>query len=121
MSMMKITGNKVSITEAMEQHVHKKFNKTMEGLLGKLTSASVHFSKNNNSTDGFKVSADLHVKGTHFYAEEFGNSGDDFYGMVDELSKNIERQVNKRRIKFESDKKKGESLKRMDFSEEIDI
>lgn len=114
MTKIKVTGNKVSITEAMETHIDKKFSKVLESLLGQVTSMTVHFSKNNNSTDAFKVNAELKLKGATLYAEEFGNSGEEFYGMIDELASNIERQVNKRKTRYEADKKKGDSLKRME-------
>lgn len=113
MTMIKITGNKVSITEAMQSHAVKKFDKIMEALIGQLTSINIHFSKNGNSTESFKATADVRVKGSTIFAEVNGDSGDEFYGMITELAENIERQVNKRKIKFETEKKKGNSLKRM--------
>lgn len=118
MTNLKITGNKVGITGAMEEHVNKKFGKIMENSADQITSVEVHFSKNNNSTGAFKVSADVRVKGATYHAEEFGDTGEEFYSLVDLVSQHIERQLEKRKIKFEAEKRKS-SLKR-DFSLEED-
>lgn len=111
MTNLKITGNKVGITSAMEEHVNKKFAKIMENSEGQITSINVHFSKNNNSTDAFKVSAEVRVKGATYHAEETGDTGDEFYVLVDAVSQHIERQLNKRKDRFESEKRKA-SIKR---------
>ena len=106
MTNLKITGNKVGITSAMEEHVNKKFGKIMDNSAGQITSIDVHFSKNNNSTGAYKVSAEVRVKGATYHGEEFGDTGEEFYGLVDQVVQQIERQLNKRKIKFEAEKRK---------------
>ena len=121
MTNLKITGNKVSITAAMEEHVNKKFEKIMDNLSNEATSLHIHFSKNNNATDAFKVSADLKIKGNEIFAEEFGDSGDAFYGMIDELAHNIIRQVEKKKFKSQANRKKSAEIKRTPFEEEPEL
>lgn len=118
MTKLNIKGNKIAITDAMKEHVSKKFEKTMDSFLDQIISLDVNYSKNGNSTDAFKLTATVSVKGNSFHAEEVGDNGDDFYGMVDKLALDIERQLQKRKTRFESEKKKADSIKRHSVSDE---
>jgi ribosomal subunit interface protein len=115
---IKMTSNKVKFTEAMEEHVNKKFNKILEGLVGQVSGVTVHYSKNENSTNSHKLSAEVRVKNSTIFAEVFGDKGEEFYGMVDQLAKDINTQINKRKNKH-SDKKREASLKR-EFIEDVE-
>ena len=121
MTNLKITGNKVGITTAMEEHVNKKFGKVMENSEGQITSINVHFSKNNNSTDAFKVSAEVRVKGATFHAEESGDTGEEFYSLVDMVAQHIERQLNKRKVRFEAEKRKSSIKREVGLEEDTEI
>lgn len=116
MAELHISGVKVAITDPMKDYAKSKFDKILESTSGQDVKINLNFTKNGNKTEAFKLSSEILYKGGSFYIEEKSDTGDDFYKLIDTLAIKTDRFLQKRKTKFESDKK--HSLDKRDVSEQ---